>query len=356
MRTEIENTRLVHTSHLGDIARRTKLQTGRLFRTAILVLLLASLWAAGCGPAPPTEQFTSQPSPSPTATPIPIPTEKYQSPGDYINSIVVDNYKRWFTVHIPPGYQPGVPLPLVINLHGYTGTMFQQEEMSQMNAKADQESFVAVHPQAIGDPPSWWGPLPGLPGQADKDFFVELLAHLQREISIDPARIYATGFSNGGTMAHALGCVMSHTFAAIAPVAGGHTDFTNCDVERPVSVLVIHGTMDTVIPYHGRGDEVPPVHLWLEAWAERNGCDPAPSVEQQYDTLKIETWENCDEDVVVMLDSRIGGDHIWPGSEAGTQREGFSSNINATDVIWEFFAAHPRPPAPQKSEGHRAKN
>lgn len=331
--------------------RRESIQIVILATMLFLLTACSSLVASQPMPTPTTTPtmvptLTPTNTATPTATPIPIPTGKYQAPGDYINSMVVDGYERWFTVHIPPGYRPGEPLPLLVNLHGYTGTMFQQEEMSRMNAKADKEGFVAVHPQAMGDPPSWWGPLPGLPGQADKDFFVELLAHLQLEISVDPARVYATGLSNGATMANALGCVMSDTFAAIAPVAGGHTDFTNCAIERPISVLVIHGTMDTVIPYHGQGNEVPPVHLWLEAWAERNGCDPTPSVEQQYDALKVETWENCDQDVVVMLYSRIGGAHVWPGAAYAEQREGVPANIDATDVIWEFFEAHPRPPAP----------
>ena len=212
-----------------------------------------------------------------------------------------------------------------------------------MNAKADREGFIVVHPQALGEPASWHGPLPGLPGQTDKDFFVVLMAYLQALINIDPARIYAAGLSNGGTMSNALGCFMSETFAGIAPVAGGHTDFTNCNIERPLSVLVIHGTDDATIPYEGRGNEVPPVHLWVEYWAQRNGCQPEPQVEQPDPSLKIETWMGCDEDVTVRLISRIGGLHVWPGSSIAHLRENVASQIHATDVVWEFFESNPRP-------------
>jgi polyhydroxybutyrate depolymerase len=358
----------------------------KLMRSTPLLALLALL--TGCASliaSQPTPTPTAMPSPSPSAThtltptlmptptptptPAPTPTAtsaptqlsaitppsatsdqiqspgdhaKYQEPGDYLDMLMVDGYRRWFTVHIPPGYQPDAAVPLVFNIHGYTGTMFAQEEGSQMKDKADEEGFVVVHPQALGDPPSWWGPLPGIPGQPDRDFFVELLAHLQQHISIDPARIYATGLSNGATMANTLGCEMADKLAAIAPVAGGHTDFTNCDIARPISVLVIHGTMDSVIPYHGRDNEVPPVHLWVEYWAKRNGCDPTPTVEQPQDKIKKETWQNCAENVSVMLLSRLGGDHIWPGSAWGEQREGFPADMNATDVIWEFFESHPK--------------
>lgn len=271
---------------------------------------------------------------------------RYQSPGDYLDTLVVDGIERWFTIHIPPGYQPGVSMPLVVNLHAYSGTAFAQEEMSQMNAKADEEGFIVVNPQAYNDPPAWTGPLLGKEGQLDLDFFEAMLAYLQRQISIDPARIYATGMSNGGTMTNTLGCVMSDTFAAIAPVAGGHVAFHLCEVDRPVSVLVIHGTNDPTIPYSGRENEVPPVHLWVEAWAKRNGCAPTPHVSHPETDIAQETWENCDDDVVVTLISREGGGHVWPGSTMAIQREGAPSSMNATGVIWDFFETHPRMLAP----------
>ena len=270
----------------------------------------------------------------------PVLLARYQNPGDYVDMLPVDGYTRWFTVHIPASYDPDTAMPLLVNLHPYSGTMFDQQEITEMNAKADQEGFITVHPQALGDPPSWHGPLPGVAGQADKDFFVVLLEYLQALMNIDPARIYATGLSNGATMSNALGCFMSETFAGIAPVASGHTDFANCEIENPVSVLVIHGTQDATIPYEGRGDEIPPVHLWVEYWAQRNGCQPEPQVEQPDPTYKIETWIGCDENVTVQLIARIGGDHVWPGSSMAYFRENVASQFNATDVVWEFFAAH----------------
>jgi polyhydroxybutyrate depolymerase len=267
---------------------------------------------------------------------------RYKRPGDYIDMLPVDGYTRWFSVHIPDGYTPNQATPLVLNMHGYSSTMFEQQEVSGMNAKADQEGFIVVHPQALGDPPSWHGPLPGLPGQADKDFFVALLDYLQALMNIDPQRIYATGLSNGATMSNALGCFMTDTFAAIAPVAGGHTDFSNCPIERPISVLVIHGSQDSIIPYEGHADEVPPVSLWVQHWAQRNGCQPEPHATRPQDDLKIETWDGCDENVSVQLITRLGGDHVWPGSSIAYFRENIESNINATDAIWDFFKQHPR--------------
>jgi polyhydroxybutyrate depolymerase len=278
---------------------------------------------------------------SPPAVPIPIPTGKYQAAGDYLESILVHDVERWFAVHLPPSYRPGKPLPLVINIHGRTGTMFQQEELAQMNAKADREGFVAVHPQALDDPPTWWGPIPNQVGQPDMDFFSQLLDHLQQEISIDPARIYATGFSNGATMANRLGCDMEDTFAAIAPVSGGHVAFDQCQVDRPVSVLIFHGRQDSMIPYGG-GPTSPSVREWVLAWAERDGCDLDPTVDQLQANISRETWDDCEGDAVVVFYTVDDAGHTWPGSEFGSNMGGFTLDIEATDLIWDFFRSHPK--------------
>jgi poly(3-hydroxybutyrate) depolymerase/pimeloyl-ACP methyl ester carboxylesterase len=269
-------------------------------------------------------------------------TGKYQEPGDYLDTIVVDGTERWFTIHIPPSYRPGIGIPLVVNIHGRTATAFQQEEMSRMNAKADEAGFVAVHPQALDSPPTWWGPIPNQLGQPDMDFFADMLAYLQREISIDPNRIYATGFSNGATMANRLGCDMEDVFAAIAPVSGGHVAFDLCEVARPVPVLVFHGIQDTIIPYRGNQNN-PAVHDWVEAWARRDGCATTPAVSYPQPDIIQETWRHCNEGTEVILYSIEKAGHTWPGSQFGAQLGGFTLEIDATDLIWEFFESHPMP-------------
>jgi polyhydroxybutyrate depolymerase len=230
-------------------------------------------------------------------------------------------------------------------MHARTRNMIQQEELSRMNAKADEERFVVVSPQALGDPPTWWGPIPGEVGQSDLDFFRKMLAYLQQQISIDPDRIYATGLSNGGTMAYRLGCDMSDVFAAIAPVAGGHVAHHLCQPEDPVSVLVIHGTADATIPFEVQPNVSPAVETWLEAWAEHNGCDPTPSVSKSFVATTEKTWSHCNGDVVVTLEIIQGGGHVWPDSDLGTHLAEYPSDLDATDLIWSFFKAHPKSPA-----------
>jgi polyhydroxybutyrate depolymerase len=273
----------------------------------------------------------------------PVATGKYGSPGDYLDNILVDGVERLFSVHVPPGYRPGLCLPLVVNIHGRTSNLFEQETISQMNAKADQEAFIVLHPQALGKPPTWWGPIPNEVGQPDLDFFRALIPLLQQEVGIDPARIYATGLSNGATMANRLACAMPDTFAAIAPVSGGHVAYDLCEAQRPVPVVAFHGLLDPIILYHGNNVDTPPVRAWVNAWALRNGCDLQPVVEEVQPAITRETWQNCAQSAHVVLYTIADAGHTWFGSRFGATMGGFTLDISATDVMWEFFLAHPRP-------------
>jgi len=270
-----------------------------------------------------------------------IPNRDYQTPGTYERVLDIEGVERAFFVHVPPQYEPGKPLPLVFNLHGRTATARQQQEMSQMEAKADQAGFILVAPQADDDPPTWWGAVPGEIGAADMAFFDALLNHLQTEISIDPLRIYATGFSNGASLANRLGCAYPEVFAAIAPVSGGHVGWYDCEAQLPVSVIAFHGLNDGIIPYDGDQNN-PKIHEWVEAWAQRNGCDSAPTVSTPAENVSLESWGNCQEDTLVSLYSIAEAGHTWPGSYFNIDFGGTTQAIDASDIIWDFFVAHPK--------------
>ncbi len=261
------------------------------------------------------------------------------APGNYIVDIESSSQTREFRLHIPPGYLPSHAAPLVINLHGAGGTGRQQELYSRMSSKADEAGFIAVHPEGRGDPQTWYvGPTAG-GQQEDVQFMRDLITCLKNQLSIDANRIYATGFSNGGGMANRLGCDLSGVIAAIGPVSGAYFFHDDCHPSRPVPVAAFHGTADPIVPYNG-GDALPPIPHWAADWAVRNGCDPASTITYSYGDVTGETWGNCDNDASVTLYTVAGGTHAWPGAIGATQ------DIDATDTIWEFFAAHPFRPAP----------
>lgn len=313
--------------------------------TLVSILTLVACLAS-CDVPPSVEQTVLPPMPTLQATReatamlnvTPVIGAVYDRPGDYYDSLMLRNYPRWFKLHVPPGYQPGEPMALVFNLHGLGSDLDQQELLSEMSAKADEAGFIVVYPQAGA---SVWNVQAGDVGAIDVNFFREMIDYLRGKLSIDPRRIYATGFSNGGGMAHRLACDLSDLIAAIAPVAGAHMPNQPCQPERPVPVLAIHGTADLFAPYADDqvGHNIP---RWAVGWAARNQCGPEPESSQR-GRMTVDTWVNCQAGATVRLYSVEGMGHAWPGtSQEGLSGQG-AQDIVANDLIWEFFEAHPMP-------------
>lgn len=242
-----------------------------------------------------------------------------------------------FKLHIPSGYQPGTPMPLVLVLHGGGQEIDDVEDSTRMSEKADEAGFVVAYPQASLQ---HWNTQDENLGAADVVFVQILITFLKRQLDIDPTRIYATGFSNGGGMVHRLGCDLSGEIAAIAPISGAYPNTLGCKPERPVPVVAFHGTSDTYVSYQSSNHDVP---HWAAGWADRNGCDPTPTLTWQEGDVIGETWSNCQANATVTLYTIKGGRHIWPGSPRAQQFFPDIQDAPANDLIWDFFQAHPMP-------------
>jgi len=271
-----------------------------------------------------------------------------QLPGSH--SISVNGTTRSYLIHVPPGYSAGHPVPLVIVMHGATQPASSIEKMSGMDSYADKYDFIAVYPEGTGRAPTWnAGACCGF-AQSNKiddvGFIRALIAHLEHDYSIDPRRIYATGISNGAMMSYRLGCELADRIAAIAPVEGAQD--LDCKPSEPVSVVVFHGTADRLVPYNGGSTpfQIGPhrtdtsVESTVEFWVEKNGCLPAPE-QSQTSGVHISIYSGCVSGTGVVLYAIQGGRHDWPGSP-GSIRMGIDGGVNATDVMWKFFAEHPK--------------
>ena len=134
-------------------------------------------------------------------------------------SIVSSGEKREYLLYVPRSYDRSRPTPLVISMHGAGGWPTQQMNLTEWNRLAETERFIVVYPSGIeaGGPRVWHvGGEPGL--TRDVRFISELIDKLETDYNIDPARIYANGFSNGGGMAFVLSCTLSDRIAAVGMV------------------------------------------------------------------------------------------------------------------------------------------
>lgn len=226
-----------------------------------------------------------------------------------------------------------------------------------MSMKADRENFIAVYPEGTGtleDRLLTWssGNCCGyaLDNQVDDVGFLRTaIASLEKQYPIDSARIFAAGISNGGMMAYRTACELSDQIAAIAPVAAALN--SECKPASPVSILAFHGTADQNVPYNGGAPtkNIDPhprtdhsVAYAIDFWTRRDGCSSAPQRTEKGNTV-AEVYTGCDRGTSVVLYTLKGGGHAWPGGDrVGLFLDPPFKEISATDIMWEFFAAHPK--------------
>ena len=279
-------------------------------------------------------------------------------------AIVIDGKERDYVLHVPPRYDRSKPTPLVISLHGALGWGAIQMNVSGMNRVADKYGFIAAYPSGEGGGPRIWRGRGRSNPQVMPDvvFVSALIDKLQAEYNIDPARIYANGYSNGGGMAFVLSCTLPHRIAAIGAVGAANLiPWAWCRDSTPVPMIAIHGAADRFTPYNGgkvfiAPDPFPSIPGWAEKWAQRNRCTARPVDSPLAHDVTRREYSGCANDATVVLYTLRDVGHTWPG---GPQPPEWllgktTSSIDAGEVMWEFFKEHPlRGKTPKSSPASR---
>jgi polyhydroxybutyrate depolymerase len=260
--------------------------------------------------------------------------------GTSVHTMAFGGLDRTYRLHKPPGLTAAAPL--VVMLHGATGTGELAEKSYGWDQLADSAKFVVAYPDGIGR--SWNGH--GCCSKAmrenidDVGFITAMVGQISADLPIDKLRVYAAGISNGGILSYALAC-NSGIFAAIGPDSATMLD--PCPAPHPTSVIHIHGTADKLVPYHGgnatsavNGPPVPDVNAF---WLKVDQCGAANVTTHAPLTTSIAA---CADKRSVELITIDGGKHQWPGGSTFLEkRDPTSQALNATQTIWQFFAAHP---------------
>lgn len=357
---------------------------------AVAPILVVALTLAGCStssnPGDGATGTTAAAGTTPAGTTLSgCGADTEAAPGTERLTMSSNGLPREYELAIPPSYDPMAPHPLIVDLHGATSTVEQQDLFSNLNAEGTARGYVVLTPQAtdavlsIGDEKvagPFWNIAPNQSArpegaQDDIGFLAGLIDSTVAELCIDQARIYLTGFSNGAGMSAALACAMPGRIAAIAPVSGINLAPT-CDRLEAVSVIAFHGDADPLVPY--AGDSAASVEIGNESveatvasYAAAVGCDPDPQLSAPYDDIAERTWTGCDPGTAVELFTVLGGGHTWPGmlndldpaelaalgsNQALVEAAGvdlaavaghMTINLEATHAMLDFFDAHPRP-------------
>lgn len=265
-----------------------------------------------------------------------------------------------------PTKPPSGKLPALIVLHG--GILSAKGAQRDMGFEpiVDRDGVIVAYPNAFAGqwndgrkvvPPAWHGTTPD-----DVGFVRELVTTLVNDRSADPDRIYVTGPSIGGMMTFRLICTSADLFAAAAPIiANMPVDIiTSCVPPRPISVLVMNGTADKMIPDDGgalgfrseRGDRgavfsTDDTMTWLRRF---DGCDDTaerlalPHLDStDRSSVTVISWTHCKSGASVQLYRIEGGGHRVPSLDRRPsllmdKMLGHENHdIDAAEVIWAFF-------------------
>lgn len=299
-------------------------------RHLTLLALLATILLGACtSPAPPTGA-PQQPETGTAATSEPPePLE----PGSTSRSVSVDGIDRTYRAYRPESLAD--PAPLILGYHGRGGDAAEMEASTGWDEQAERTGSIVVFPNGLGRSFN----AGGCCGQAEGDDIDDVAAALAMidDVSaaapVDPDRVYATGFSNGGHMAYRLACETDR-FAAIAPVSGARLG--SCDDPHQTSLLHIHGLEDSSVPPDGEsrpgGVVVPPLEETVSDWRRALNCStPTESTSDDGDVRRSDA--GCADGRAVDLITLETFGHAWPRSGDG---------LDATEEIARFFAEHHR--------------
>jgi len=300
-----------------------------------------------------------------------LPKDHPAGPKTYKNSmdIRIMGARRTYLVHIPSDYNPQKPLPLVVVIHGAFDTAQGMEKFSGFSDLADREGFIAMYPNGMGIFGYFqhWnaGHCCGKAADDNWDdvgFVAAAIEDVRARLKIDSDRIYMVGFSNGGMFTYRFAAERGDLLAAAAPMAasiGGKPsdeapEWRIPDPIQPLSMIIFHGLADDDIPYEGgtsrhRGGTRTywPVEESVKFWVTHNGCNPkAASSYLNNGRLHIQSWGVCRKDTEVVLYLVENWGHVWPGRffTADLAEEDPLKNLDAAEIIWDFFKFHHRKP------------
>lgn len=276
------------------------------------------------------------------------PTSLVPGDGDYI--IAPDIVPRTFKLHVPASYDGTQAVPLVLDFHGFSSTAEEERSVSGQLQQSDKRGFIVVYPEGLAR--SWNGYGCCSTSKAtevpDVHFARAIVDWVKARAKIDATRVYVTGISNGGSMAHRMACEAADIIRASAAVSFP-LNLDKCTPRRPITMFSIAGTADTTIPYDGSKPDAPvsniagvPVHIQsapasLAAWKANDGCSSTLTSRAIVpDQVLEDVYTDCAGGVRTGLLTIVGGRHVLYNGYRGPtlSYSGDNAPIDVSEYIW----------------------
>jgi len=268
---------------------------------------------------------------------------------------------RTYQIYVPLKYQTlNVPVPVVFNVHGLTGTYTSQDVAEDFRKIADTANFLIVLPQGLsssssGFPSTGWDVWNSVAsGQADRDFIIHLLDKVETNYKVDINRVYTAGFSQGAYMSYNLGCLNSNRFAAVSSTSGSMVQayINACSPVHPIPVIEIHGTNDALVSYTGNANATATDSI-VKFWVNYNHCNPTPvatKLADIADSATVDTstvihyvYSGGTKGATVEFFKVLNGGHNIPAMAPVPAEYGLghiNQDFTAAKEIWRFFSKY----------------
>lgn len=256
-------------------------------------------------------------------------------------------------VQVPQDYDGNTPIPMLLLLHGYgpVGGVWSDDAVLGFARPAWNNGTLLVRPTGSNDGLCYyWNASEACCDFRDSapdhvGYLLALIEHVQAMYNVDPRHIHVAGYSNGGFMAHRLGCEHPDLFASVTSIAGmGPVFMETCAATDALNVLQLHGTADRAIRHGGgriNGARYPSAHQTLTNWARHLGSEVEPVVAHKHlyfdgfvgDSVTTDTFytpQRSKQGVVRALNMNGSGHLLRLSDQAFT-------------VLFDWFETHPSP-------------
>ena len=231
----------------------------------------------------------------------------------------VDGVEREALVFLPSTSSKSKP-PVIFAFHGHGGNIqFAARGMAFQNFWPE---AIVVYPQGLptpgiimdqkGEKPGWQRDA-GQQSDRDLKFVDAIVATLRQKYSIDDARVYATGFSNGGLFTYLLLSQRPNVFAAFAP--GGAALMRSVPLTKPSPVFHYGGEKDQLARFSRQQETIEQLRKFNGCAAQGEPCGSNCTIYPSTKGARVATFIHP-----------FG--HIYPPQ--------------VTPLIVKFFQEHPR--------------
>ncbi len=294
-----------------------------------------------------------------------------------LNRSLVDGLERSWLVYEPPNLSDSAPVVFVLPGSGQSGEAMREFTAYRYEQLASQDGALVVYAEAWEEGGGLAGhewnecrkntPLPAhLNNVDDVGFILWVLEQVAARYSIDRSRVYVAGHSDGGQMTFRLAAEHPEVFGAFAVSSAQQAAPTNSNCRSPsgpVSLLIMNGTEDPIVPYRGgvasfygfaAAGEVQSMENTIAHWKKVNAID----VKQVAKKLEFPDTDNADSSKVrresylsptghrLVVYHVVGGGHAIPGGYRNLPDFVFgpiNHDINGVDEIWKFFFGETAP-------------